>query len=61
MENKVLAKVNGVVSVEEANSRKTGNPYKAVYVTFANGQKVQIGFFNAMTELAFLKAGVKVN
>lgn len=59
MENKVMAKINGIVTVEECVSKK-GNPYKAIFIT-VNGSKVQIGFVNAYTELDLLKAGVKIS
>lgn len=58
MENKVIAKFNGNVTVEECVSRK-GTPYKAVFIV-VNGEKVQIGFVNVYTELAFVRAGVKL-
>lgn len=59
MENKVMAKINGIVTVEECVSKK-GNSYKAIFIT-VNGSKVQIGFVNAYTELDLLKAGVKIS
>ena len=58
VENKVLAKVNGVISVEECVS-KEGNVYKALFAT-VNGLKFRIGFFNDYIELNLLKAGVKI-
>lgn len=57
MENKVVAKVNGVVSIEECVSKK-GNAYKAVFVT-VNGRKIQVGFLNAFMEAYFMIAGIK--
>lgn len=60
MENlNVLCKLDGIITVEIAKSKKTGNDYKAVYLTI-NGVKVQLGFYNVYLENALLRAGVKV-
>ena len=59
MEDKKVVKVNGYVTVETATSKK-GNEYKAVYVTIGD-KHIQLGFVNAFTELALIKAGVKLD
>lgn len=57
---KLIAKMeNCVVKVVEKTSAK-GKPYTAV-VAVINGKEVQLGFCNAFTELALVKAGVKFN
>ena len=59
-EGKVLCKQNVVMTVEEKVSQKTGKPFKAVFVTLSNGEKINVGFVNVYTENAMLKAGLKI-
>lgn len=55
--NQRVIKVNGTVTIEERVS-KQGNVYQAVFVTMGD-KKVQVGFLNAQTTLAFIRAGLK--
>lgn len=51
-----VVKVAGQITIEDCVSSK-GNAYRAVFVTI-DGKKIQVGFLNAQTELAFIYAGV---
>lgn len=60
MNEKIVAKIeNCEVKVVEKTSR-AGKPYYAI-VTVIKGKEVQVGFMSAYTEVAFNRAGVRIN
>lgn len=58
MNEKVFARVENCAIKVVERTAKSGKPYSVV-VAVVNGKDVQLGFVNAYTELALVKAGVK--
>lgn len=50
---------NVVVVVETRKSKKSGADYRIVVMVLPSGEKIDLCFVNAYTELTLLKASIK--